>query len=189
MKRKLSFMILVLSCQLIGFSMNQSNSDSEMVAKIVNQQISDAVKKQNQSAKTFTNDRVESKKEFVEVSEFKNTSASVSQSFSETSIKLFILASASVLATMFIFFRRRMLAIASSKINNYKETINLIRSEKIRVRTGDKLKLVRNKLVESKSIKSSKDSEVARKAKSLNVSREELILAEKLRQVNLENNF
>ncbi|HRI47751.1 MAG TPA: hypothetical protein PK559_11650 [Ignavibacteriaceae bacterium] len=189
MRRVLLSMVFILNSSVIGFAMNQNNSDSVMVTKLVNQQISDAVTKQNQPAKTFFNVGNSTKKENIEINDLENTSASVSQSFSGTSIKLFILASASVLATMFIFYRRRMVAIASSKINSYKETINLIRSEKIRVRTGDRLRLVRNKLVESKSIKSSKDSEVARKAKSLNVSREELILAEKLRQVKLENNF
>jgi hypothetical protein len=180
------FLIVIASVELQTNAQNQvenaSDGDSLLISKLVNQQINDAVAKQNQPAKTIS---VPAKKKLVLPVTVTENKASLFESFSSVNIKLLILAVATLMAIGFVFFRRRMMSLTTRKISSYKDTINLLRIERIRVKTSNRMKSIRGNLITSSKSNSQHEQYVTKKARELNVSREEILLASKLREHQL----
>ncbi len=180
-----SFMILGLS--FIGLKANSQNQntgaeDSLMISKLVNQQINDAVTKQNQPEKTISSPVKKKASKLLPVIENK---ASILDAASSVNIKLFIFVTISMMVLTFVFLRRKMLSVATKKISGYKDTINLLRSERLRVRTGNRMKSVRDDLINSSKTDVRLEQNIIKKARELNVSREEILLASKLNDFKL----
>jgi hypothetical protein len=181
----LAFMILGLS--FMGLKANSQNQntgaeDSLMISKLVNQQINDAVTKQNQPEKTISSPV---KKEVSKPLPVIENKASVFDTVSSVNIKLLIFATISMMVLTFVFLRRKMLSVATKKISGYKDTINLLRSERLRVRTGSRMKSVRDDLINSSKTDVRLEQNIIKKARELNVSREEILLASKLNDFKL----
>jgi hypothetical protein len=178
---------MILGLSFIGLKANSQNQntgaeDSLMISKLVNQQINDAVTKQNQPEKTISSPVKKKASKLLPVIENK---ASILDAASSVNIKLFIFVTISMMVLTFVFLRRKMLSVATKKISGYKDTINLLRSERLRVRTGNRMKSVRDDLINSSKTDVRLEQNIIKKARELNVSREEILLASKLNDFKL----
>lgn len=180
---RLSLLIVVFS--FVGLNANsnttenKSAEDSLYISKLVNQQINDAVTKQNQPTKTIS---APAKKKVVLPVPIIENKASMFEGLSSINIKLLIFAISTMMVITFVFFRRRMMSLTTRKISGYKDTIDLLRSERLRVRTGNKMKSIRGNLITFSIADARQEQYVTKKARELNVSREEILLASKLKE-------
>jgi|GEM_PF-2609474 len=95
-------------------------------------------------------------------------------------IKFFILGSAVIISSFFILFRR--LRRSRMSINSeLKNNIKLLREEKIFRKKDNKLSVVRNKLASLSIPYKLSDFEVTQKAREMNISKEEIYLAAKIK--------
>lgn len=95
-----------------------------------------------------------------------------------------ILASASFLSATVIFIRRRKNRRKKQPANkNLKDNIKSLREEKIQIKGNSKLSGVRNRLAESTPVHNLNQEDVSRTAKRLNISKEEILLAQRLKRM------
>lgn len=98
--------------------------------------------------------------------------------------KVAILSGAAVIAIGFISFRRIKFS-KKSGVNKLKKNINLMREEKFVRSTDKKLSQLRSKLRMNAEYFSMKENSVSAKAKGLNISKGELMLAAKIKSFEL----
>ena len=107
------------------------------------------------------------------------------QDFYKAHGKVVIFIGLSVLVFGFVFGRRYLKFSGSKSIKNMKKAINIIRDEKPVSLKNKKLHLLRKKLIDSAGIYSMTDGMVSGKAKELNLGKGELMLAAKIKSVQL----
>jgi hypothetical protein len=104
----------------------------------------------------------------------------------EITIKLSIMGTASSLAFIIVFVRRKKLGIRREAKSNFKDGIKLIREERVRDRKNSGLSLIRNKLIgRTSSFLLSNDS-VVKNARELNIAKGEIYLAARIKSHELK---
>ncbi len=99
-------------------------------------------------------------------------------------MKASILASASFLSAAVIFIRRRKSKRKKQPANkNLKESIKSLREEKVQIKGSSKLSSVRNRLAENTPAYNLTQGDISRTAKRLNISKEEILLAQRLKRM------
>ena len=100
-------------------------------------------------------------------------------------MKASILISASFLSTAVIFVRRRKMKRKKQPANkNLKDNIKSLREEKIQIKGNSKLSSVRNRLTENATAYNLNQEDASRAAKKLNISTEEILLAQRLKRMH-----
>ncbi|HUX60649.1 MAG TPA: hypothetical protein VMV32_05010 [Ignavibacteriaceae bacterium] len=100
-------------------------------------------------------------------------------------MKASILISASFLSTAVIFVRRRKMKRKKQPANkNLKDNIKSLREEKIQIKGNSKLSSVRNRLTENATAYNLNQEDASRTAKKLNISTEEILLAQRLKRMH-----
>jgi hypothetical protein len=99
-------------------------------------------------------------------------------------MKASILATASFISAAVIFIRRRKSKRKKQPANkNLKENIKSLREEKIQIKGSSKLSSVRNRLAENTPAYNLTQGDISRTAKRLNISKEEILLAQRLKRM------
>ena len=101
-------------------------------------------------------------------------------------MKASILATASFISAAVIFIRRRKRKRKRKKQptnKNLKENIKSLREEKVQIKGSSKLSSVRNRLTENTPAYNLTQGDVSRTAKRLNISKEEILLAQRLKRM------
>ncbi len=99
-------------------------------------------------------------------------------------MKASILATASFISAAVIFIRRRKRKRKKQPTNkNLKENIKSLREEKVQIKGSSKLSSVRNRLTENTPAYNLTQGDVSRTAKRLNISKEEILLAQRLKRM------
>lgn len=100
-------------------------------------------------------------------------------------MKASILISASFLSTAVIFVRRRKMKRKKQPANkNLRDNIKSLREEKIQIKGNSKLSSVRNRLTENATAYNLNQEDASRAAKKLNISTEEILLAQRLKRMH-----
>ncbi len=103
-------------------------------------------------------------------------------------LKFLIITTAGIAAFGYVFYRRKKLGEGSNS-NLLKSKIELIKKEKLVYRMDPKLRIVRNKLLETVSPNSLKYETIKEHAKRLNIGQEEILLAARLNLYKSKNNI
>lgn len=99
-------------------------------------------------------------------------------------MKASILATASFISAAVIFIRRRKSKRKKQPANkNLKENIKSLREEKVQIKGSSKLSSVRNRLAENTPAYNLTQGDISRTAKRLNISKEEILLAQRLKRM------
>ncbi|HUX92256.1 MAG TPA: hypothetical protein VMV36_00500 [Ignavibacteriaceae bacterium] len=99
-------------------------------------------------------------------------------------MKASILATASFISAAVIFIRRRKSKRKKQPANkNLKENIKSLREEKVQIKGSSKLSGVRNRLAENTPAYNLTQGDISRTAKRLNISKEEILLAQRLKRM------
>ena len=99
-------------------------------------------------------------------------------------MKASILTSASFLSAAVIFIRRRKSKRKKQPANkNLKENIKSLREEKVQIKGSSKLSSVRNRLAENTPASNLTQGDISRTAKRLKISKEEILLAQRLKRM------
>jgi hypothetical protein len=106
--------------------------------------------------------------------------------FNEMTIKLTIMAVATVLAFLFVFARRKKLNTKKIKSGSVKDGIKLIREERVKDRNDSELSLIRKKLMGSTSSFQLSSDSVLKNARELNIAKGEIYLAARIKSHELK---
>jgi hypothetical protein len=96
-------------------------------------------------------------------------------------IKLAIIGAFSCIAFFVVFVRRKKISLDKTKKNDIKDSIKLIREEKVKDKKNKSLSFVRNKLIGSTSTLQLSSDSVSKHARELNISKGEIYLAARIK--------
>lgn len=153
------------------------NRDSNMIAKIVEQQILAA---RNSTTKAEMPPPVIESKAAKIISTETENHASVISKFNGINPKILFLMLSSIIITAFVLFRRIMASRKKKSDVSYRLRIDLLRNEKLQASSISDLKSVRAKLSKIFVGSENNESYLAKKAKKLNITKGELLLASRI---------
>jgi len=162
-----------------------TDTDSVNISQMVLAQINTAREKEKQS-QNVSNSQIQFIPSKAAVQDSPGFLEEVKKQFSisdDTMLKISILLSASFLAMLVIFMRRRKLRLSQPVDSNLKDNIKLLREEKIKIQGNSKLSSVRNRLTESTPAYNLSQDVISNSARKLNISKEEILLAQKLKRM------
>lgn len=107
----------------------------------------------------------------------------------DTTLKIAFLGLASLIAMLFVFFRRKVIREKHEKKNSIKDNIRLLREERPVKRSDSRLTGIRNSLVNNSLSYSNSQSGMTRVARELNISKGEVLLASKIKSHELNKNW
>ncbi|MHB1687339.1 MAG: hypothetical protein ACYCVH_08190 [Ignavibacteriaceae bacterium] len=162
-----------------------ADSDSVNISQMVLAQI-EAARKKEEQANTNPAPQIQV---VVNNNQAKNSSNLIEELESKISIpedvlmKVSILGSASFLSAVVILVRRRKNRRKQPANKNLKDNIKSLREEKVQIQGNSKLSSVRNRLAENTPAYNLTQEAVSSAAKRLNISKEEILLAQKLKRM------
>ncbi len=177
-----------------GYSANDSSmssADSVNISQLVAAQIQQARDRQlSAQAVTAANQtKLPQVKTIKTVQAVSGNSPIVFQISYDTMMKILILGSASVMAVLVVFIRRKRYNKKFNAKKSFKDNIKSLREEKLFVKNNPKLSEVRNKLGSSPSIYNYSKEGVSNAARDLNISKGEILLAAKIKAHELSKTW
>ncbi len=162
-----------------------ADTDSVNISQMVVAQINAAREKQKQS-QSISDSQIQNVTSNAELQSSPGFLDEVKKQLSisdDTLLKIAILSSASFLAMIIILIRRRKLRLVQPPDNDLRDNIKLLREEKIKIQGNSKLSSVRNRLADSSPAYNLTNDAVSNSARKLNISKEEILLAQKLKRM------
>ncbi|MHB8338404.1 MAG: hypothetical protein ACYC49_11335 [Ignavibacteriaceae bacterium] len=180
--------VLLRSGQLDTTAFNSAGADSDTVniSQMVAAQIDAARKKEEQinnnpAPVIQSNITQNTKPASLNLYDELKTRFSIPE---DVMMKASILTSASFLSAAVIFIRRRKRKRKKQPANkNLKENIKSLREEKVQIKGSSKLSSVRNRLAENTPASNLTQGDISRTAKRLKISKEEILLAQRLKRM------
>ena len=166
-------------------SSSEKSSDTLNISQIVMAQINAARKKEENRNQLATN----KDNDLALINPTQNSPGFISELERQLSIspdvflKILILTSAALLAAIIIVIRRRRARKSIKPENNLKGNIKLMREENIRVQGNSKLSSVRNRLSDRTPEYNLTNESISSSARKLNISKDEILLAQKLKRM------
>ena len=177
-----------------GYSANDSSmssADSVNISQLVAAQIQQARDRQlsAQAVTAASQTKLPQVKTIKTVQAVSGNSPIVFQISYDTMMKILILGSASVMAVLVVFIRRKRYNKKFNAKKSFKDNIRSLREEKLFVKNNPKLSEVRNTLGNSPSIYNYSKEGVSKAARDLNISKGEILLAAKIKAHELSKTW
>lgn len=170
---------------------SNGEADSINISQIVAAQIKQAHKKilAEQSVPKTAETQIAKNKTAGTIIHSFITLPGIFNSLSTTMMKISILASASLIAAFIVIIRRKKYSKIFRSRQSLKDNIKLLREERIFVKHNSKLSDVRNKLKNSPSLYGQSKEGFSQRAKELNISQGEILLAAKIKAHELSKTW
>jgi hypothetical protein len=161
-----------------------AEQDSVNISDIVQKQIQVALEKQNE-VKAYVAPEVLPEKikipEPVKIAQTPGQLNLVLSFIQNQPVHVQIFAGISLFIVFFVSFRRIIGSVKRKSLNALKQKITMLREEKVRVKENPKLQTARKQLMGKELIFMKSDKQVSKTAKELNISKGELLLAARLK--------